>query len=59
LPWRGAPPEFKKHAGANSSPGNPAPGGNPRLKSTRIGDNFKKLVVKTTFKLKINIKWNP
>jgi hypothetical protein len=40
--------------GANSSLGNPAPGGNPGLKRTRIG-----AIVKTTFKLKINIKRNP
>jgi hypothetical protein len=46
------------HAGANSSPGNPAPGGNLELKLTQIGATFKKLVVKTTFKLKINIKRN-
>jgi hypothetical protein len=31
------------------------PGGNPGLKCTRIGAIFKKSVVKTTFKLKINI----
>jgi hypothetical protein len=41
------------------SPGNPAPGGNPGLKGTQIGAIFKKCVVKTTFKLKINIKRNP
>jgi hypothetical protein len=49
----------KKHAVANSSPGNSAPGENPGLKHTRIGSIFKKSVVKTTFKLKINIKQNP
>jgi hypothetical protein len=49
----------EEHAGANSSLGNPAPGGNPRLKRTRIGATFKKLVVKTTFKLKISINRNP
>jgi hypothetical protein len=47
------------HAGANSSPWNPPPGGNPRLKRTRVGATFKTYVVKTTFKLKINIKRNP
>jgi hypothetical protein len=34
---------------------NPAPGGNPGVKRTQIGAIFKKFVVKTTFKLKINI----
>jgi hypothetical protein len=50
---------FAKHAGANSSPWNPSLGGNPGLKHTQIGAIFKKFVVKTTFKLKINIKRNP
>jgi hypothetical protein len=50
-PRRGALPEF--------SPGNSAPGVNPGLKRTRICATFKKFVVKTTFKLKINIKRNP
>jgi hypothetical protein len=45
----------EKHAGANSSMGNPAPGGNPGLKRTWIGTIFKKCVVKTKFKLKIKI----
>jgi hypothetical protein len=52
---RGAPPEYKNHAGTNCSPGNPAPERNPELKRTRIGDIFKKFLVKTTFKLKINV----
>jgi hypothetical protein len=47
------------HAGANSSPWNPPPGGNPALKRTWIGATFKTCVVKTTFKLKLNIKRNP
>jgi hypothetical protein len=42
-----------------SPPGNPAPEGIPGLKRARIGATFKKFVVKTTFKLKINIKRNP
>jgi hypothetical protein len=92
-PQRGATLEFQKHAGANYSPGNPAPGGYPvpgsldkkggrrchllhnkrwhllplllsnepgtGLKSTWSGATFKKFVVKTTLKLKINIKRNP
>jgi hypothetical protein len=53
LAWRA------KHARANSSPWNPPPGENPGLKRTRIGAIFKKFVVKTTFKLKINLKQNP
>jgi hypothetical protein len=41
------------------SPWNPAPGGNPGLKRTRIGATFKTCgVAKTTFKLKINLKRN-
>jgi hypothetical protein len=36
-----------------------SPGGNPGLKRTRIGAIFKKFGVKTTFKLKINLKRNP
>jgi hypothetical protein len=43
------------HAGANSSPWNPPPGGNPGLKRTRTGATFKTCVVKTPFKLKINL----
>jgi hypothetical protein len=38
-------------AGANSSLGNPAPGGNPGVKRTRISPIFKIFFVKTTFKL--------
>jgi hypothetical protein len=50
---------FYKHAGANSSPGNPSPGGNPRLRHTRIGTIFKIILWKQLLKLKINIKQNP
>jgi hypothetical protein len=34
------------HAGANSSPWNPPPGGNPRLKRTRIGATLKRALWK-------------
>jgi hypothetical protein len=34
------PESIFSHAGANSSPGNPAPGGNPGLKRTWIGAIF-------------------
>jgi hypothetical protein len=51
---RGAP-EFKNHAEATCSPGNPAPERNPGLKCTWILAVFKKFAVKTTFILKINV----
>jgi hypothetical protein len=37
------------------SPGNPAPGGNPGLKRTRVGAIFKKFFMKTFLKSKINL----
>jgi hypothetical protein len=47
---RGVPPGFWKHAGANCSPGNPAPERNPGL-----GAILKKFCMKTTLKTKINL----
>jgi hypothetical protein len=41
------------------NPRNPAPGGNPGQKRTRLSAIFKKCIVKTTFKLKINTWRNP
>jgi hypothetical protein len=53
-------PNFPLHvpfsAGANSSPWNPAPGGNPGVKRTWISPIFKKILCEITFKLKIKIK---
>jgi hypothetical protein len=55
---RGAPPEFWKHAGENSSPRNPAPSRNPGQKQTLLGAIFKKFSEKTIFKLKLNLSLN-
>jgi hypothetical protein len=39
------------------SPGNPAPGGNPRLKRKRVGAIFKKFFMKRILKSKMNLNW--
>jgi hypothetical protein len=55
---RAAPPGFYNPSGATCSLGNPAPNRDPGLKRTQIG-TIKKIIVNTTFKLKINVMRNP
>jgi hypothetical protein len=47
----GAPENSRK----TCSPGNPAPGGNPGLKLTRVGAIFKMFYMKTSLKSEINL----
>jgi hypothetical protein len=42
-------------AGTPKNPRNPAPGGTPGLKRTRVGALFKKFFMKTIVKSKINL----